>query len=99
LALLAGKSSDLALLVERWDTLPEVVRAGIVAMVKRGERRCWPMMPRLAGGSEMASLRCAASCHYAPAIRVGRPLGHADSTPSDGEKTMKRSGHFQRENS
>ncbi len=34
LALLNRKSPDLALLVERWDTLPEVVRAGIVAMVK-----------------------------------------------------------------
>jgi hypothetical protein len=26
--------ADLALIVERWDALPEVVRAGIVAMVK-----------------------------------------------------------------
>jgi hypothetical protein len=34
LALLARKSPDLALLVERWDGLPDVVRAGIVAMVK-----------------------------------------------------------------
>jgi hypothetical protein len=34
LALLARKSADLALLVERWDSLPEAVRAGIVAMVK-----------------------------------------------------------------
>jgi hypothetical protein len=34
LALLAQKSPDLALLVERWDALPEAVRAGIVAMVK-----------------------------------------------------------------
>jgi hypothetical protein len=34
LALLARKSADLALLVERWDALPETVRAGIVAMVK-----------------------------------------------------------------
>jgi hypothetical protein len=34
LALLAKKSPDLALLVERWDGLPEAVRAGIVAMVK-----------------------------------------------------------------
>jgi hypothetical protein len=38
------KDPDLALLVERWDSLPEAVRAGIVAMVKaasadlRGER-------------------------------------------------------------
>jgi len=34
LALLAQKSPDLALLVERWDGLPEPVRAGILAMVK-----------------------------------------------------------------
>src|SRR5438067_11725782 len=34
LALLAEKSPDLALLVQRWDSLPEAVRAGIVAMVK-----------------------------------------------------------------
>src|SRR5262249_39956703 len=34
LALLARKSPDLAMLAERWDTLPEAVRAGIVAMVK-----------------------------------------------------------------
>jgi hypothetical protein len=34
LALLARKSADLALLVERWDALPEAVRAGIVAMAK-----------------------------------------------------------------
>ncbi len=33
LALLAKKSTDLALVVERWDTLPEAIRAGIVAMV------------------------------------------------------------------
>jgi hypothetical protein len=41
LALLAEKSPDLALLVGRWDGLPEAVRAGIVAMVKAtaaGER-------------------------------------------------------------
>jgi hypothetical protein len=41
LALLAEKSPDLALLVERWDGLPEAVRAGIVAIVKAtstGER-------------------------------------------------------------
>ena len=40
-ALLTKKSPDLALLVERWDGLPEAVRAGIVAMVKAtgaGER-------------------------------------------------------------
>ncbi len=34
LAFLNRKSPDLALLVERWDVLPEAVRAGIVAMVK-----------------------------------------------------------------
>src|SRR5436309_2995337 len=34
LALLAQKSTDLALVVERWDALPQAVRAGIVAMVK-----------------------------------------------------------------
>jgi hypothetical protein len=34
LALLARKSADLALLVARWDALPEAVRAGILAMVK-----------------------------------------------------------------
>jgi hypothetical protein len=34
LALLAQKSPDLALVVERWDALPEALRAGIVAMVK-----------------------------------------------------------------
>jgi hypothetical protein len=34
LALLARKSPGLALLVERWDALPEAIRAGIVAMVK-----------------------------------------------------------------
>jgi len=34
LALLARKSPDLALLIERWDALPDAVRAGIVAMVK-----------------------------------------------------------------
>jgi hypothetical protein len=34
LALLAKKSPDLGLVVERWDILPEAVRAGIVAMVK-----------------------------------------------------------------
>jgi len=33
LALLHQKSPDLALLVERWDALPEALRAGIVAMV------------------------------------------------------------------
>jgi hypothetical protein len=39
LAHLARKSPELALLVERWDALPEVVRAGIVAMVKATEPR------------------------------------------------------------
>jgi hypothetical protein len=34
LALLARKSPDLALLVEHWHALPDLVRAGIVAMVK-----------------------------------------------------------------
>ena len=34
LALLAKKSLDLALTVERWDSLPEAVRAGIMAMVR-----------------------------------------------------------------
>jgi hypothetical protein len=34
LAFLSRKSPDLAMLVERWDALPEAVRAGIVAMVK-----------------------------------------------------------------
>jgi hypothetical protein len=34
LALLTQESSELALVVERWDALPDVVRAGIVAMVK-----------------------------------------------------------------
>jgi hypothetical protein len=34
LALLAQKSPDLALVAERWDALPDAVRAGIVAMVK-----------------------------------------------------------------
>jgi hypothetical protein len=33
LALLAKKSADLALLVERWDDITKAVRAGIVAMV------------------------------------------------------------------
>ena len=33
LALLKQKSPDLALLVERWDDLPEAVKAGIVAMI------------------------------------------------------------------
>jgi hypothetical protein len=33
LALLARKSPDLALVVERWDTLPEALRAGILAMI------------------------------------------------------------------
>ncbi|MCZ6654505.1 MAG: hypothetical protein O7D91_15935 [Planctomycetota bacterium] len=34
LALLERKSPDLALLVKRWDTLPEAVRAGIMAMIR-----------------------------------------------------------------
>jgi hypothetical protein len=34
LALLRQKSPDLALVVERWNDLPEPVKAGIMAMVK-----------------------------------------------------------------
>ncbi|MHC4441610.1 MAG: hypothetical protein ACYTF1_10670 [Planctomycetota bacterium] len=34
LALLRQKSPDLALVVERWDSLPQAVKAGIIAMVK-----------------------------------------------------------------
>jgi hypothetical protein len=34
LALLRQISSDLALVAERWDSLPGVVRAGIVAMIR-----------------------------------------------------------------
>jgi hypothetical protein len=34
LALLTEESPDLALVVERWGSLPEAVRTGIVAMVK-----------------------------------------------------------------
>jgi hypothetical protein len=34
LALLREISPDLALVVERWDELPEAVKAGIMAMVK-----------------------------------------------------------------
>jgi hypothetical protein len=34
LALLAKRLPDLALLVERWDEIPEAIRAGMVAMVK-----------------------------------------------------------------
>jgi hypothetical protein len=37
LALLARASPDLALIVERWESLPEALRAGIVAMVKAAE--------------------------------------------------------------
>jgi hypothetical protein len=37
LSFLNQKAPDLALLVERWDALPEAVRAGIVAMVKATE--------------------------------------------------------------
>src|SRR5439155_11661531 len=39
LAFLAKKSPDLALLVEGWETLPDAVRAGIVAMVKAASPR------------------------------------------------------------
>ncbi len=38
LALLERESPDLALLVKRWDTLPEVVRAGIMAMVRASDQ-------------------------------------------------------------
>jgi hypothetical protein len=34
------KDSDLKLLIERWDCLPEPVRAGIVAMVKASAVPC-----------------------------------------------------------
>jgi hypothetical protein len=34
LAFLGEKSADLALIVDRWDSLPEAVKAGIVAMVR-----------------------------------------------------------------
>jgi hypothetical protein len=34
LALLAEKSPDLALVLGRWNSLPEAVRTGIVAMVR-----------------------------------------------------------------
>jgi hypothetical protein len=34
LALLQEKSPDLALVMERWDSLPAAVRAGIMAMVR-----------------------------------------------------------------
>jgi hypothetical protein len=34
LALVARKAPDLALVVKAWDKFPEVVRAGLVAMVK-----------------------------------------------------------------
>jgi hypothetical protein len=34
LALLAAKSPDLALIIQRWDALPEPIRAGILAMVR-----------------------------------------------------------------
>jgi hypothetical protein len=34
LALLNQKSPDLAMVVERWDDLPEPIQAGIVAMAK-----------------------------------------------------------------
>ena len=37
LALLRQKSPDLALVVERWDSLPEAVKAGIIAIVKAQE--------------------------------------------------------------
>jgi hypothetical protein len=34
LAFFQQKSPELALVIERWDSLPEAVRAGIVAMVR-----------------------------------------------------------------
>jgi hypothetical protein len=34
LALLAKSSPDLAFIVERWNSLPEALRAGIMAMVR-----------------------------------------------------------------
>ena len=34
LALLKRESPDLALLLERWDTLPEAIRTGIMAMIR-----------------------------------------------------------------
>jgi hypothetical protein len=34
LAFLYAKSPDLALVVERWDALPDAIKAGILAMVK-----------------------------------------------------------------
>jgi hypothetical protein len=34
LALLVKESPDLALLIETWDSIPDAVRAGIIAMVK-----------------------------------------------------------------
>jgi hypothetical protein len=39
LALLARESPDLALVVERWEALPEAIRAAIVAMVKSAAGR------------------------------------------------------------
>jgi hypothetical protein len=36
LALLAEKSPDLALIVERWDTLPESIRRAMLALVESG---------------------------------------------------------------
>ena len=38
LALLAEKSPDLAIIVASWDTLPDAVKAGIMAMVKAVKR-------------------------------------------------------------
>ena len=39
LALLRRKSPDLALLAERWDALPEALRAGIMAMIRAADER------------------------------------------------------------
>jgi hypothetical protein len=41
LALLARKSADLALIVQRWDTLPEAVRAGVGTARMHGLSPCF----------------------------------------------------------
>jgi hypothetical protein len=38
LALLKRESPDLALLVKRWDTFPEAVRVGIMAMIRASDQ-------------------------------------------------------------
>jgi hypothetical protein len=60
LAFLAQKSPDLALLVERWEELPEAVRAGMVAMVKAAGATPRPQ-PRRPNGT--------------PRLRLTRPGG------------------------